>query len=134
MNTLDLKLDIIIKEIENIKNELKGLLEINQRLIHERLGVPPPPPPSNDNNNNKNIIIIKKHDLNKIIVSGNTYNYKEDIKKSGNCNFDKTTKSWILDHESINDLINNLENLGLEENKDFINEAGSYQEKGFGEI
>lgn len=129
--------------IKQMKNDLKGLVEIQQRLIHERLNVPCPPSPIEyvDEPRKKSTIEIKNHSDDKIIVSGKTYDVKDAIKLC-RAKFDNDTKSWILNIDSLDVLTEKFKQLGLEEGKDFISEVKVPKKKepeeqedgGFGDI
>jgi hypothetical protein len=110
------------KEIVSIRNELRGLIEIQQRLIHERLGVPPPPPPppvgeSPKKYNSKKIYIKVLGEG--VSVSGNTFNHKDIIKQWKNAKF-QDDKSWLLPSGYLEKLISAFEDNGLKEDIDFF--------------
>jgi len=125
----DLKLDEIKNEllntqnmIKDLKKEFKGLIEIQQRLIHERLGVPIPASPKEygEDTNLKNKIEISDFSDGRIKVSGNTFDYKSAIKEAGQAKWEQTTKSWSLPIESLEKLVENFKDLKLVEAKDFV--------------
>jgi len=131
--------------IKDFKKDLKGLVEIQQRLIHERLGVTAPPPPKEYG---EDTVVVSKAkgktglkmdivnlDDNRIRVSGKTYDYMLAIKDSGSASFDKESKSWTLPLGSLNKLILNFEAIGLSRDVDFsVNVTGTIpaEESGFG--
>lgn len=108
--------------VKGFKNELKGLVEIQQKLIHERLGVPIPPSPKEYNEETSvklpkiNIISIPD---NYIRVAGNTFDFKSAIKDAGYAKWEQTTKSWSLPTNCLDKLISNFETLGLVRDVDF---------------
>jgi len=110
--------------VKSLQKEFKGLVEINQRLIHERLGVAPPPPPKEygEESTSKSSKAIEIQDFTKgrIKVSGNTFKYKDSIKDAGGCKWEGDIKSWSLPIDSLNKLIINLEDLELVNGKDFV--------------
>ena len=91
-------IDEVKSMIKDLKKELKGLIEIQQRLIHERLGVAAPPPPKEygEEPSSKNKIEIVDSGKNRIRVSGNTFTVKDTIKDSGECKWEGGTKLWSL--------------------------------------
>lgn len=131
---------------KTFKKELKGLVEIQQKLIHERLGVEPPPPPkeygedSTNNTTKTSKIDIVSIDADRIRISGNTFDYKSCIKNAGNAKWEQSTKSWSLPSNSLDQLISNFESMNLVKNVDFsVNVKGlnnkdkaEDEEEGFG--
>ncbi len=115
-----------LNEIKTItkefKKSLKGLVEIQQRLIHERLGVPVPAPPNEYGEETTaktakiNIISIADD---RIRVSGNTFDFKAAIKEAGFAKWEQGTKSWALPSDCLNKLIKNLEAVNLVNGTDF---------------
>ncbi len=115
------KLEEIISLINGFKRDLKGLVEIQQRLIHERLGVQMPNPPKEYGEETKSTLKIDVTYLGseQIKVSGKTFDYKTAIKEAGPAKFDTSSKSWILSSECLENLIKNFENVGLVSGTDF---------------
>lgn len=117
MDAVLLKLDDIQTELRNLKKELKGLVQINQVLIHERLNVPIPPPPKEYGEetvvNAK--IIIKKSGERASISGKSSFEYKDLIKESANgtARFESSSKSWMIDPKYISILVQKLEAKGL---------------------
>lgn len=115
----------LYEKITNIQKEMKGLIEIQQRLIHERLRVPMPPPPNEygeekpvkTTNNNK--IQISKFGENHIKLSGGTYKYKNLIKSLEFARWEDELKIWSLPLNHLSTLIETFKQANLEENKDF---------------
>jgi len=119
----DLKKELIeVKTIvKGFKKELKGLVEIQQRLVHERLNVPVPPPPKEygEETTSKAKINITAIDSDRIRVAGNTFDFKAAIKEAGAAKWEQGTKSWSLPSESLDQLIKNLEAVNLVRDTDF---------------
>lgn len=118
-----------IKEIKtmilSLKDELKGLIEIQQKLVHERLGAPIPPPPTNVSEKQNNKIITITKDINSILVTGNTYSYNSLIKecakdRNTSAQWNASKKAWILNEDCLEDLVKKLENSGLNKETDFV--------------
>ena len=115
--------------IKNVKKELRGLIEIQQRLIHERLGVTPPAPPKeygeDPGKKVKNIEIIN-YTPGRIGVVGNTYDYNSAIKSAASDNDERAkwdpapSKVWHMSEKCLGSLIENLRALDLEEGTDFV--------------
>lgn len=114
-----------LKEIKNMllsfKDELKGLIEIQQKLIHERLGAPVPT--TVEKVNNKIITITK--DLNTILLTGNTYAYNSIIKDSAkecntNAQWNSSKKAWILNEDCLDNLVKKFKDAGLVQDTDFV--------------
>ena len=109
--------------IKELKKELRGLIEIQQRLIHERLGVTVPPSPKEygeETSAKSNKIEITDFSEGRIKVSGNTFDYKTAIKEAGQAKWENSSKSWSLPASSLNNLVKNLEGLNLVSGKDFV--------------
>lgn len=116
-NLIEIKL--LVKEY---KKNLKGLVEIQQRLVHERLGVTPPPPPKEygeEETTNKPKINITSLGSDRIRVAGNTFDFKSAIKDAGFAKWEQSTKSWSLPSDSLDQLIKNLEAVNLKKDADF---------------
>lgn len=118
-----------IKEMKTIilslKDELKGLVEIQQRLIHERLGAPTPLPPANNTDRINNKIITISKDLNSILLTGNTYAYNSIIKDAAKeCNttaqWNSSKKAWVLNEECLDNVIKKFIDSGLVRDTDFV--------------
>jgi hypothetical protein len=112
------------KIVLQMKDEFKGLVEIQQQLIHGRLGAPVPAPVSTvEKQSNKTITILQ--DLGKLVVTGNTYNYNSLIKESAKDNdmsavWNGSKKAWELNERCLDTLVNKLEEAGLKKNSDFV--------------
>jgi hypothetical protein len=126
-------LDEIKKELSEIKTlvkdfkkNLKGLVEIQQRLVHERLGAPVPIPPKEygEETNSKSAgIELSSTADDRIKISGKkSFDIKETIKESApsKAKFNASDKSWSIPAEYLDDLITNLEAINLIRDKDFI--------------
>jgi hypothetical protein len=133
--------DEVKQMIKDLKKELKGLIEIQQRLIHERLGVAVPPSPrefGEEAGSSKNKIEISDFSEGRIKVSGNTFDYKMAIKDAGPAKWEQESKSWSLPLKSLDKLVKNLEGLNLVVNKDFVikvnqtKDVDSEESEGFG--
>ncbi len=114
----------IKKMIYGLKDELKGLIEIQQKLVHERLNAPIPAAPVTEKSSNKKQITISK-DMNSIVLTGNTFDYNSIIKETAKENntsarWESSKKAWILNEECLDDLIKKFENAGLDRDTDFI--------------
>jgi hypothetical protein len=149
-NTTYHKMDPLIKKefdevkamIKELKKELRGLIEIQQRLIHERLGVAVPPPPKEygeETTSKSNKIEITDFSEGRIKVSGNTFDYKTAIKEAGQAKWENSSKSWSLPSSSLDALVKNLEGLNLVSGKDFVvnvttvvNDEEEAPDEGFG--
>ena len=115
----------IKKMITSLKNELKGLIEIQQKLVHERLSAPIPPPPSSSAEKTNNKIITISKDLGNIVITGNTYNYNSVIKESAkdndtNAQWNSSKKAWIMKEECLETLIKKFTEAGLNSDTDFV--------------
>ena len=108
--------------IKDFKRNLKGLVEIQQRLVHERLGVPVPQAPKEYGEEpvSKAKINIVSLDSDRIRVSGNTFDYKSAIKEAGISKWEQATKSWSGPLENLDQLIKSLEAVNLVKDVDFI--------------
>jgi len=119
--------DEIKNMIKDLKKEFKSLIEIQQRLIHERLGVPVPAPPkeygeesSSSSSSKSNKIEITNFGSDRIKVSGNTFDYKTAIKEAGTAKWENASKSWSLPIDALDKLVKNFEGINLVANKDFV--------------
>ncbi len=106
--------DELTKAVKDLKRELKGLIEIQQALVHKQL---PNPPKDYGEEATK----LKIHHIpgNLIKVSGNTFDYQAAIKSAGNAKWEATTKSWNLSVDNLDNLVKKLVDLKLVEGKDF---------------
>ncbi len=114
--------------IKGVKQELRGLIEIQKRLIHERLGVPNPPASTEyaqpEGKKIKNIE-IKNYTDGRISIAGNTFDYNSAIKAAATDNGQRARwepaphKLWHMPEDCLDSLVENLRNLDLEEGKDF---------------
>ena len=117
--------------IKDFKKNLRGLVEIQQRLVHERLGVPVPVSPKEygEESTSKPVKInIISIDDNRIRISGNTFDFKTPIKEAGQAKWEQGTKSWSLPADCLDQLIKNLEAVNLVKDTDFsvsVNNSGS---------
>lgn len=103
------------KDILDLKKEFRGLIEIQQRLIHEiRLNVQMPNPPLEYGNDNKKEVVktsfdekIKISNLgsDRIKIEGKTFDYKHLIKSSGYARWESELKVWSLPIESLDILV-----------------------------
>jgi hypothetical protein len=108
--------------VKGFKKELKGLVEIQQRLVHERLSAPLPPPPKEygEEITTKGAKInITSIDGDRIRISGNTFDFRTAIKNAGIAKWEGGTKSWSLPSECLDQLIQNLEAVNLVRDTDF---------------
>lgn len=114
--------------IKDFKKNLKGLVEIQQRLVHERLkvAIPPSPQEYGGESNLKVKINITCAEGNKIKVSGNTYDIKDTIKNTGG-KFESSTKSWLLPFDCLDQLVKNFEAINLVKDTDFSVNIGDKQ-------
>lgn len=112
-------------KISNIQKELKGLIEIQQRLIHERLKVPMPPPPTDQSEEKVTKsstdckIQITSFGQDRIRISGNTFDYRPLIKSCGTAKWEGELKSWSLPVSSLKTIIEKFKEINLEMDKDF---------------
>ncbi len=113
-------------KILNIQKELKGLIEIQQRLIHERLKVPMPPPPTEygeekvaKSAGSECKIQIVSFGQDRIRISGNTFDYRPLIKSCGPAKWEGELKSWSLPVSSLKTIIEKFKEINLEMDKDF---------------
>jgi hypothetical protein len=107
--------------VKGFKKELKGLVEIQQRLVHERLGVPVPLPPKEygEESSSKSKINILPLGDDRIRISGNTFDFKAAIKGAGAAKWEQETKSWSLPSNCLDQLVKNFEDLNLVKGTDF---------------
>jgi len=117
--------------VKSFKKELKGLVEIQQRLVHERLGAPVPLPPKEygEESSSKSIgIELTSTSDDRIKISGKkSFDIKETVKQSApsKAKFNAGDKSWSIPSEYLDTLIANLEALNLVKDKDFsVNVTG----------
>ena len=120
--------------IKGFKKDLKGLIEIQQRLVHERLGAPVPLPPKEygEETSSKSIgIELSSTSDNRIKISGKkSYDVKDTVKKFTGARFSGEDKSWSIPSEHLDDLIKNMEALNLVRDKDFlVNVIGNTSKK-----
>lgn len=115
----------LTSKISNIQKEFKSLVEIQQRLIHERLKVPMPPPPSDyceekpvKSNSSDYKIQINSFGQDKIRISGNTFDYRPLIKSCGPAKWEGELKSWSLPLSSLKTVIEKFKEINLEVDKD----------------
>lgn len=114
--------------VKSFKTELKGLVEIQQRLVHERLGVSVPPPPKEYGEEPTSKTAPKIHitsiDSDRIRIAGNTFDFRTAIKDAGTAKWEGGTKSWSLPSDCLDKLIKNLEDVNLVRGTDFsVNES-----------
>lgn len=107
--------------VKDFKKNLRGLIEIQQRLVHERLGttVPISPKEYGEETSNKTKIEISNAGNDSIKVSGKTFDFKEAIKSSGAAKFDQGSKSWTLPLDCLDKLVKNFEAINLVKGTDF---------------
>lgn len=114
----------LASKISNLQKEFKSLVEIQQRLIHERLKVPMPPPPTDYSeektvkNNNDCKIQIVSFGQDRIRISGNTFDYRPLIKSCGSAKWEGELKSWSLPLSSLKTVIEKFKEINLEVDKD----------------
>jgi hypothetical protein len=118
----------LLAEINKIRKDLQGLIEIQQKLIHERLNVSVPPPPkeygvekivSNIENNINYKITISQFGLDRIKITGKgTFDHKNVIKESGPARWEGELKFWSLPSSCTKTLINKFKDVGLTVDKD----------------
>ena len=88
--------------LDTLEDKLQGLIEINNRLVHENINLRSPPHierKSNVDNTStddlvSNKIIIEKHG-NGIKVHGKTYNYRSIFRDNGG-SWNKGLQAWIF--------------------------------------
>ena len=121
------ELEEIKKNQKNLKRELQGLIEIQQKLIHERLGsaIPSPPKEYGEEPGAKSAssigIDISSSGKDRINITGKrTFDIRDSIKEAGSAKFDQATKTWSLPLNCLQKLITNLESLNLKKGVDFI--------------
>jgi hypothetical protein len=100
----------IKEEMKDLKKNFKGLVEINQRLIHERLNVPVPPPPKDFGEENKTATkssakITISNFGDRIKITGQTYDYRPLIKEVGCAKWEGEIKAWSLPLDSLKTLL-----------------------------
>jgi hypothetical protein len=111
--------------VKGFKKELKGLVEIQQRLVHERLGaaVPLPPKEYGEETSSKSVgIELSSTSDDRIKITGKkSFDIKETIKQSApfKAKFNAGDKSWSIPSEYLDALIANLEAINLVKDKDF---------------
>jgi len=126
------------EEVKGVRSELKGLIEIQQRLIHERLGVPVPPAPKEfgeEPGTSKNKIeITDASESGRIKISGKTFDYNNTIKAAGQAKWDGSSKTWSMSIDALDNLILGLESCKLVRDKDFTVKVSknSSKDSGFG--
>lgn len=106
---------------KEVKNEVRGLIEIQQRIIHQTMGVPVPPKPQplTEYGTKYGIEITKLGD-DRVKISGKkTFEIREVIKSAGNGNakFDQDTKTWSIPLHCLGNLVDKL----TEQKKEFMN-------------
>jgi hypothetical protein len=120
--------------VKDFKKNLKGLVEIQQRLVHERLSVPIPPSPKEygEESSHKPKITITSIDGDRIRIAGNTFDFRTAIKNAGTAKWEGGTKSWSLSSECLDQLIQNLEAVNLVRDTDFSVNVKNGTEDGTG--
>ncbi len=145
LTTIKAELTTIKTMIKDFKKDLKGLVEIQQRLVHERIGAPVPLPPKEygEESSSKSIgIELSSTSDDRVKITGRkSFDVKETIKQSApsKAKFNAEDKSWSIPIEYLDTLIANLEALNLVKNEDFsvnVKENNSKKEEeeedGFG--
>lgn len=123
---LSSKIDILSDKIDKlydiIYQENKGLIEIQKRLIQERIGVSTVVTAANipTITTDKNKINITKFGEDRIKVEGNTYDRRDIIKSCGQAKWENGDKSWSLPLESLDILVEKLQEAGLEKGNEFV--------------
>lgn len=105
-----------MREVLDKEVQLKGLIEINQRLIHEQLGTPNA---SEVVKSQKNVVDEKKKkeesgkkrknvlievDGDNLKISGNTFDARVYIKQMNGAKWDGPTTSWLVPTDSLTEL------------------------------
>ncbi len=135
---LSVKNELLV-EINKIRKDLQGLIEIQQKLIHERLNVSVPPPPkeygvekivNNIENNINYKITISQFGSDRIKITGKgTFDHKNVIKESGQARWEGELKFWSLPSSCTETLINKFKGVGLIIDKDIcVNVTRTVQE------
>lgn len=122
---LMVEIDNIKKLLEEIvdaqKNNIRGLVETNSTLIHERLKTPTPiittpdsmsqiSQPSSKNNNTTIINITDANNGMVRVYGTNTFKYRDIIKKSGQGKavWVSSTKEWMIPKQYYEGLVDEL--------------------------
>lgn len=116
----------LVKEVKDLKKEYKCLIEVQQKLIHERLGVPVPTQPITYGETKKNPKIINiTRDSNELVITGNTFNHRSLIKDiaKGKAQWNNDLKGWNIPGEYEDDLIKEFKKINIEYSIDGV-EAG----------
>jgi hypothetical protein len=118
-----MEIELTLK-ISGVQKEFRSLVEIQQRLIHERLKVPMPPPPT-DYSEAKTVKSISDYKIqissfgqDRIRISGNTFDYRPLIKSCGPAKWEGELKSWSLPQSSLKTIIEKFKEINLEVDKD----------------
>jgi hypothetical protein len=130
------------KLLKELRKDFKGLVEIQQKLVHVQLGVAVPSSPveygeDSKSKSNKCKIEITGTTGSTIKISGNTFDIRDIIKESGKSKWEQETKSWILPYDCLDIFTSKLEKKGLVKDTDFsvtIIEKETETNKGFGFI
>jgi hypothetical protein len=107
----------LVKEVKDLKKEYKCLIEVQQKLIHERLGVPVPTQPITYGETKKNPKIINiTRDSNELVITGNTFNHRSLIKDiaKGKAQWNNDLKGWNIPGEYEDDLIKEFKKMSVE--------------------
>jgi len=114
--------------IKTLRQEYKGLVEIQQCLIHEKLGAPTPAYPkeygeTSSGTTTKSIgIELTSIADDRIKISGKkSFDVKEIVKQSGQskAKFDAADKSWSIPAKYLDDLLKNFQAANLVKDKDY---------------
>lgn len=102
----------LVSEIRSLKNELKGLIEINSRLTKEIISIKGTPPQSQPTTPRQQTTNITIHiDTENLKIYGNTYKHRGIFSGLGG-SWDGNNKHWVLDHDQKDPLMEKLnENL-----------------------
>lgn len=135
-NGIEAKLDDLAVKVDKLYNivdklhdvivqENKGLVEIQARLIHERLGVqvpvtinthPTTPAPTV----NKNIIEVTNYGIDRVKLVGNTFNKRDLIKSCGQAKWENNDKCWTLPLDLLEVIESKFVESGLQKDVDFV--------------
>ena len=113
----------LILEINKIRKELQGLVEIQQKLIHVNLNAPLPPLPKEYSSEkpvetgNFEINIAPFGDRIKVTGKG-TFKYKDLIKEIGQVKWEQDLKFWSLPLNLLAPLLKKFSDKGLIVGKD----------------
>jgi|JI9StandDraft_1071089.scaffolds.fasta_scaffold00916_16 hypothetical protein len=136
-NGIEAKLDDLAVKVDKLYNivdklhdvivqENKGLVEIQTRLIHERLGVQIPvtinthPTTPAAPTVNKNIIEVTNYGIDRVKLVGNTFNKRDLIKSCGQAKWENNDKCWTLPLDLLEVIESKFVESGLQKDVDFV--------------